>query len=215
MPSIRPSRLFSRSMTASRTAGLRKKAVMNLAEPSGSSPPEKPPGMTMIWLFRAACANRLDRLGHVLRRSGCSSQGSPRPVRPARTARAVSYSQLVPGNTGISDPGTGRLHLGGTRAAAGAGEGPATGVSSCGGPGGIDRLQNAFVQLAAARQWRPSSPPDGDDRLRSGSTPSCTAQSGQSSVSSATMAPGTGRYQSRASVVRGCKADARCRRTSS
>ena len=25
-------------------AGLRKNAVMNLAEPSGSSPPEKPPG---------------------------------------------------------------------------------------------------------------------------------------------------------------------------
>ena len=38
---------------------LRKKAVMNLAEPSGSSPPEKPPGTKMIWLSRAALAKRL------------------------------------------------------------------------------------------------------------------------------------------------------------
>jgi hypothetical protein len=36
-------------MAASRTAGERKKAVMNLPEPSGSSPPEKPPGRKMIW----------------------------------------------------------------------------------------------------------------------------------------------------------------------
>ena len=44
MPSIRPSRAWSRSRTASVTSGARKNAVMNLAEPSGSSPPEKPPG---------------------------------------------------------------------------------------------------------------------------------------------------------------------------
>ena len=58
MPSIRPSRFFSSSMVASVTSGLRKKAVMNLPEPSGSSPPEKPPGTKMIWLSRAAAANR-------------------------------------------------------------------------------------------------------------------------------------------------------------
>ena len=34
------------------------KAVMNLPEPSGSSPPEKPPGRKMIWLLRVAWANR-------------------------------------------------------------------------------------------------------------------------------------------------------------
>jgi hypothetical protein len=28
---------------------LRKKAAMNMPEPSGSSPPEKPPGSTSIW----------------------------------------------------------------------------------------------------------------------------------------------------------------------
>ena len=50
IPSIKPSRFFNSSMVASETAGLRKKAVMNLPEPSGSSPPEKPPGTKMIWL---------------------------------------------------------------------------------------------------------------------------------------------------------------------
>ena len=34
---------------ASVTAGLRKKEAMNLALPSGSSPPEKPPGSITIW----------------------------------------------------------------------------------------------------------------------------------------------------------------------
>src|SRR5699024_11951834 len=38
--------------------GLRKKAVMNLAEPSGSSPPEKPPGMAIICAPRIADAIR-------------------------------------------------------------------------------------------------------------------------------------------------------------
>ena len=54
MPSIRPSRFWSSSRTASVTAGLRKKEAMNLALPSGSSPPEKPPGSMTIWLFRMA-----------------------------------------------------------------------------------------------------------------------------------------------------------------
>ena len=37
-------------MTASLISGFRKKEAMNFAEPSGSSPPEKPPGMKTIWL---------------------------------------------------------------------------------------------------------------------------------------------------------------------
>ncbi len=34
--------------------GLRRKEAMNFPEPSGSSPPEKPPGRTTIWLRRMA-----------------------------------------------------------------------------------------------------------------------------------------------------------------
>ena len=56
MPHMRPSRFSSRSVTASFTASPRKKAVMNLALPSGSSPPLKPPGMKMIWDSRISLA---------------------------------------------------------------------------------------------------------------------------------------------------------------
>ena len=106
-------------MVASRTSGLRKKAVMNLAEPSGSSPPEKPPGTKMIWLLRAAPANRLMESA-----TSCADwllstriSGSS-PAR--RTARAESYSQFVPGNTGMSTLGTATPTLGATRCTAGA-----------------------------------------------------------------------------------------------
>ncbi len=88
--------------------------MMNLAEPSGSSPPEKPPGMTMIWLSRMAAAM-----------AATESATSP-PVRffttrmlarmPARSrARAVSYSQLVPGNTGMRAAGLATPTLGAAR----------------------------------------------------------------------------------------------------
>ena len=49
IPHMRPPLLSIRSVTASLTAGFLKKAVINLPEPSGSSPPEKPPGMNTIW----------------------------------------------------------------------------------------------------------------------------------------------------------------------
>ena len=100
MPSIRPPRLSISSVTASRTAGERKKAVMNLPEPSGSSPPEKPPGITIIWAARMASATRwaLAATCSAFRFRTTRISASP----PASmTARAVSYSQLVPGNTGI------------------------------------------------------------------------------------------------------------------
>ena len=44
IPHIRPSLLSRRSPTADLTASPLKNAVINLPEPSGSSPPEKPPG---------------------------------------------------------------------------------------------------------------------------------------------------------------------------
>ena len=48
IPHISPSRCCKSALTASLTAGLRKNAVMNFALPSGSSPPENPPGNAMI-----------------------------------------------------------------------------------------------------------------------------------------------------------------------
>ena len=104
IPHIRPSRLSRRSVTASLTAGLRKNAVINLAEPSGSSPPEKPPGMKTIWLSftLAEKPSTLLATSSAVRFLITKISASP----PAfSTARAESYSQLVPGNTGISTLG--------------------------------------------------------------------------------------------------------------
>ena len=101
IPHIKPSRFFNSSCTCSLICGLRKNAVMNLPDPSGSSPPENPPGIAMIWLWAMAFSNASTdssmSCGVKLRTTKISA--SP----PARSkARAVSYSQLVPGNTGIS-----------------------------------------------------------------------------------------------------------------
>ena len=93
----------------------RKNAVMNLPDPSGSSPPEKPPGKNRISDAASLLANR------------SADSATPWAVRllitktsgtaPAfSSARAVSYSQLVPGNTGISARGAAALAGGRTRA---------------------------------------------------------------------------------------------------
>ena len=37
-------------------AGFLRNEVMNFPEPSGSSPPEKPPGINIIWVFARAAA---------------------------------------------------------------------------------------------------------------------------------------------------------------
>ena len=75
MPSIRPSRALSRSRTASVTSGARKNAVMNLAEPSGSSPPEKPPGIMTIWLCADAAGKLVGALGDGLGREVVDHEG--------------------------------------------------------------------------------------------------------------------------------------------
>ena len=111
MPSIRPSRRSSSSVTPSFSAGLRKKAVMNLAEPSGSSPPEKPPGMKIIWLspiFRETSSTLRATSSAVRLRMTTISGSAP----AASIARAESHSQLVPGNTGISTLGLAVLTAG-------------------------------------------------------------------------------------------------------
>ncbi len=104
MPSIRPSRLFNRSRTASVTAGARKNAVMNLAEPSGSSPPEKPPGIMMIWLFLISSTSAfVDSATSVGVRLFTINVLTSAPARSK--AAAESYSQLLPGNTGMTTCG--------------------------------------------------------------------------------------------------------------
>ena len=101
---MRPSRFCSSSRTASVTSGARKNAVMNLAEPSGSSPPEKPPGIMTI------CDSRMRRASSWL--LSATAPGvrllttKTSATAPARSkARAVSYSQLVPGKTGMTTRG--------------------------------------------------------------------------------------------------------------
>ena len=101
MPAIRPSRRLSRSRTASVTLAPRKKEVMNLPLPSGSSPPEKPPGMKTISASRTFLANSsADSATAAGVRLLMTKISASMPARLA--AFAVSYSQLVPGNTGMS-----------------------------------------------------------------------------------------------------------------
>ena len=93
---------------------------MNLPEPSGSSPPEKPPGRKRIWLsrsFRAKAAADSDTsLADWLLMTKISAS---RPAR--RAARALSYSQLVPGKTGMRTLGLAAPILGTGRVKAGQG----------------------------------------------------------------------------------------------
>ena len=86
------------------TSGARKNAVMNFAEPSGSSPPLKPPGIMTIWLSRMRRASSwvLSATASGVRLLITRTLGSA-PAR--RNARAVSYSQFVPGNTGMTTRG--------------------------------------------------------------------------------------------------------------
>ena len=105
---MRPSRSLSRRRTASVTLGLRKNAVMNLALPSGSSPPEKPPGIMMIWLLSifSTKAFVLSATASGVRLLMMKVSGTA----PARSkASAVSYSQLLPGKTGMMTRGLARL----------------------------------------------------------------------------------------------------------
>ena len=111
MPHIRPSRASRSLVTSSLIAPLRKNAVMNLPEPSGSSPPENPPGINTICEVFSSSANF------------STEREMPSAVRllmtmifvaaPASSiALAESYSQLVPGNTGMSTLGFAALTAG-------------------------------------------------------------------------------------------------------
>lgn len=74
---------------------------MNLPEPSGSSPPENPPGRKTIWAFFSFSVKALTdsvMAAAVRLRSTRISGSAP----ASANALALSYSQLVPGNTGMS-----------------------------------------------------------------------------------------------------------------
>lgn len=99
MPRMRPSRFWMRSMTASATCGLRRTVAMNLPEPSGSSPAEKPPGIMRI------CDSLICWASSVRDSSTCLE------VRFLKTEMvafapaslnilAESYSEFVPGKQG-------------------------------------------------------------------------------------------------------------------
>ena len=104
MPHISPSRCSNSSVTPAAIAGERKNAVINLPEPSGSSPPEKPPGIKIICEFFIFCAKAsTDSLTAAEERFLITKISGSAPA--AAIALAVSYSQLVPGNTGISTRG--------------------------------------------------------------------------------------------------------------
>ena len=111
MPSARPSRFLSSSMTASRTMGALMMAAMNLPEPSGSSPAEKPPGIMRICEREMASARALsDSPSPAASRLRSTRISGSAPAR--RNARAVSYSQLLPGKTGMITRGLATRALG-------------------------------------------------------------------------------------------------------
>ena len=91
---------------------------MNLPDPSGSSPALKPPGNMMIWAWAMRLAissiDSAKSCAVLLRRTMTSA------TAPARSkASAESYSQFVPGHTGIGIHGTHAPESIGTRATEG------------------------------------------------------------------------------------------------
>ena len=75
---------------------------MNLPEPSGSSPPEKPPGTNTIWLFlillAKASTDSFTSTKFLITKISTSAPALSK-------AFFVSYSQFVPGNTGTNTLG--------------------------------------------------------------------------------------------------------------
>ena len=77
---------------------------MNLPLPSGSSPPEKPPGIKTRFAFSS-----LSEKAATLSETDCAVRlfitkiSASKPA--SQSAFALSYSQFVPGKTGISARG--------------------------------------------------------------------------------------------------------------
>ena len=110
IPSARPSLSFNSFMTASVIFALRNAVAKNFAEPSGSSPAENPPGNIMIWDCSIAFTNSStdSRISFAFMFLNTFTI----VLAPARSnASALSYSQLVPGNTGMNTVGFATLFL--------------------------------------------------------------------------------------------------------
>ena len=103
-PRTKPSRLYSKDSKASAKAGLRNKVAINFPDPSGSSPALKPPGNIII----CACPMRFF-ISSMESSKACGV--SLRIIKVSVTAPAASkasaesYSQFVPGQTGIKTRG--------------------------------------------------------------------------------------------------------------
>ena len=110
IPSARPSLSCKSFVTASLILAFWKAVAKNLADPSGSSPAEKPPGNMIIcaWEIAFSKASTDSLMSSALRFLNTLVT----TLAPARSnALVLSYSQLVPGNTGMNTVGFATLFL--------------------------------------------------------------------------------------------------------
>jgi len=110
IPSASPSRSLMSFSTASVIFAFLNAVAKNLAEPSGSSPAENPPGNMIICDLSIAFTNSSteSRISSAVRFLNTLTIVSA----PALSnALALSYSQFVPGNTGINTVGLATLFL--------------------------------------------------------------------------------------------------------
>ena len=112
IPSARPSLSFNSLSTASFIFALRNAVAKNFAEPSGSSPAENPPGLTMDRLLKKEIAFSNSSTDSLIPCAERFLNTFTMTSAPARSnAFVLSYSQLVPGNTGINTVGFATLFL--------------------------------------------------------------------------------------------------------
>ena len=110
IPSARPSLSLRSFSTASFILAFLNAVAKNLAEPSGSSPAENPPGNMIICDLLIAFSNSsTDSLIPCASRFLNTLTITSAPA--LSNAFVLSYSQLVPGNTGINTVGFANLFL--------------------------------------------------------------------------------------------------------
>ena len=104
IPSIKPSRFSNKSLIASLIRGLRNIVAINLPLPSGSSPALKPPGIITICelLIYLTIASTDSSIAAAVKLRTIKVLAS---APAASKARALSYSQLLPGKTGMNTRG--------------------------------------------------------------------------------------------------------------
>ena len=99
IPIIKPPRSMKLSM-ATRTFSLSKMLTINLADPSGSSAAEKPPAKKIMLAF--SILSTIVSTDLTIASSLSVTNGTKLTFAPSFSkALAESYSELVPGNTGM------------------------------------------------------------------------------------------------------------------